>query len=297
MKPLYLFEFVILAMLWGASFLFMKVAAPEFGAVPLIELRVAIASVVLIPIVFMRGSQRQLCTHLTPLLIVGATNSAIPFSLFAFATLSLSAGYTSVVNSTAPLWAAMIGFVWLKQRYSRTALLGFGVGFAGVMILVWSKLTGLQGDIVVAVLAAVFAAVLYGYAVNYSRLTLAKADPFAVAGGSMFTAALMLLPWALWQWPATDISQQAWSSVIALGLLCTALAYVLYFRLIKHIGSEKAITVTYFIPLFGSLFGYILLDEMITSDMLFGGILIILGTGLVMGLISFNRKAKNQSTH
>ncbi len=290
MKPLTMIEYILLAMIWGASFLFMRVASPEFGPVVLIALRVSIAVLCLSPLLLNGKRLSALRENKVALVIVGLFNSAFPFCLFAYATLTLSAGYTSVINASAPLWAALIAFLWLQQKVKGFQLLGLAIGFIGVVILVWNKLSSSVLDIGLGIGAGFLASIMYGYAVNYTKTRLAGVEPLTVAIGSQMTATAVLLPFLFFDWPTETISVNAWLSVIALGVLCTALAYVLYFKLIAQMGGTNAITVTYLIPLFGSLFGYWFLAELMTLDMVLGGLLIILGTALVMGGIKLPAK-------
>ena len=160
---------LLLAAIWGASFIFMRVAAPEFGPVPLIGLRVGIAALVLLPILALRGVLSELRGNWRFLFIAGLTNAAIPFTLFAYATTLLSAGYTSILNSLAPLFTALIGYFWLKNRLSVSAMVGLLLGLIGVILLVQ------DGENVTAktqwygVLAGIGATVFYGFAANYAK--------------------------------------------------------------------------------------------------------------------------------
>ncbi len=291
MKLINGFEFILLAMLWGSSFLFLRVASPEFGPVAIIAIRVLIATVCLLPLLIKKQLLPEVANNKSILFWIGLTNSAIPFVLFSVATLELTAGYTSVINATAPLWAAFIGLIGFQLKLSKSAIIGLFIGFSGVLILVWNKLVAFEVDIIWALCAAMTAAMLYGFAVNYSKKQAHSLHPLSVSFGSLAFASISLLPLCLFYWPQQSVSITGWLSVIALGVFCTALAYVLYFKLIKDLGSSNAITVTYFIPFFGSLFGYWFLDEAITGSMIYGGITILVGTGLTMGLIKFKAKA------
>ncbi|WP_199611077.1 DMT family transporter [Flocculibacter collagenilyticus] len=286
MKISHAFEFILLAVIWGASFLLMRIAVPEFGPFALMELRVAIAAIALIPILIIHQKHKELWQHRKPIFNVGIINSAIPFVLFGYATLYLTAGYTAIINATAPLWTAIIAYFWFRQLLSRSALSGLLIGFVGVTALVWDKLSSLSNNITLAIFAALGATFLYGVTVNYTKVNLAQVNPSAIATGSQISAAIVLMPLAFIYWPTQPISLQAWISVISLGVICTAFAYILYFRLLRNIGGAKAVTVAYFIPVFASLFGVYFLHEPISISMITGGSLIILGTALTMGIIS-----------
>ena len=285
MKARDVVELLVLAALWGGSFLFMRVAAPQFGPVLLIELRVGLAALALLPIVAVRGGLGEMRRHAGAILMVGVINSALPFSLFAFATLSLTAGFASVLNSTAPLFGALVAWLWLGDRLSGARIAGLVIGFGGVVVLVWGRASFKPGGSGLAVAAALVATLLYGIAANYAKKRLAGVDPLSIAAGSQVGAAIVLAPVAAWQWPHALPRPGAWSGVVALALGCTAIAYILYFRLIAHVGPAKAIAVTFLIPVFGILWGAVFLGESVTPRMLAGCAVILGGTSLATGLV------------
>lgn len=286
MKPRDLIDLVCLAALWGASFLFMRIAAPQFGPVPLIELRVAIAALVLAPLLAARGGFTPLIRHWRPLGVLGLLNTALPFCLFAFSTLHLTGGLAAILNSTSPLWGALIAWIWLGQRPSASSGVGLLLGFAGVALLARDKLgAGSQGPLL-AIGAALLGAFLYGVAAGYTRRTLADTEPLAIATGSQIAAAIMLLPAAIVLWPQDAVSASAWWAAISMGVASTALAYFLYFRLIANVGPAKAITVTYLIPMFAMLWGALFIDEAVTASMVAGCAVILAGTALATGVIA-----------
>ncbi len=273
-----LIDLVALGALWGAAFLFMRVAAPEFGPVPLIAVRVAIAAAILLPLLLRRGGVDQARGAALPLAIVGALNTAIPFTLLAYAALTLPAGLSSVLNASVPLFGAVIGFLWLHHRPARRRMIGLAVGFAGVLALAWPRLT--SGSDWRAVAAALAAAVLYGLSAHITQRALAGVRPMVVAAGSQVAAAVLLVPLAALTWPDTPPSGRAWGYAVILGVGCTALAYVLYFRLIARAGPSTAMAVTYLIPVFGVTWGAVLLDERLPASALLGGVLVLSGVAL-----------------
>nr|WP_211168985.1 DMT family transporter [Aromatoleum toluvorans] len=283
-------ELVILAALWGGSFLFMRVAAPQFGPAALIELRVGLAALLLLPVLAWRGHLAPLWRKAGPLLFIGVTNSALPFVLYAWAALSVTAGFASIVNATSPLFAALVAWVWLKDRLSAAAMAGLLLGLLGVVILVWGKASFRVGGAGWAVAACLAATLNYGIAANFTKRFLSGVDPMAIATGSQFYAALVLAPFAVWLWPEAMPGREAWTSVLLLAFACTGVAYVMYFRLIAHVGPARAIAVTFLIPVFGMLWGAILLDEVVTINMLAGCGVILAGTGLATGVIQAPRR-------
>ncbi len=289
MKAFDIGELVLLAALWGASFLFMRLGAHEFGPIALAAVRVGLASVMLIPLLASRGQLAELRTHWKGLLLVGALNSAIPFALFSFAALSITAGLSSIINATTPLWTAVVAFVWLRQGLTPWRVLGLVIGFAGVAFLAWDKASFKSGEEdhagLLAVLACATATFCYGVAANATKRYLTGASPLAVATGSQFAAALMLALPAAWLWPAAMPSGGAWGAALGLAGLCTALAYILYFRLMSRVGPTNAVSVTFLIPLFAILWGAIFLAEAVTAQMIIGGGIVLVGIALALGLV------------
>lgn len=294
MKPKDLLELVALAALWGGSFLFMRIATPEFGPVPLIAVRVAIAAAVLVPILAVFGRPAELAADIGPLVVLGITNSALPFCLLAWATLSLTAGFAAVLNATAPLWAAIVAFAWLGTRLSRWRTAGLVVGFLGVTVLTWGKASFKSGGSGLAIAAALLATLSYGFAANYAKRRLPSAAPLTIAAGSQLAAAVLLLPLGIWLWPAGPISWRAWASVGALGVACTALAYQMYFRLIARLGPAKAITVTFLVPVFAVGWGHALLDEALTVQLAVGCAVVLLGTAMSTGVWTPGRSSRDR---
>ncbi len=289
MSLAHLTDLVLLAALWGASFLFMRVAVPEFGPVPLVAVRVAIAAALLLALLAWRRQLGQLRAPAAPLLLLGALNTAPPFVLLAYATLTVTAGFAAILGATAPLWTALIGAVVLGQHVSRGAAVGLALGLLGVVVLVWGK-TGLapggpQWAMTLAVAAALLATACYGAAAHYSRRLGEDLAPLPMAAGSQVAATLVLAPLAWLSWPAVLPGGLAWGSALMLGIGCTALAYLLYFRLIARVGAVRASSVAFLIPAFATLWGWALLHEPVTLQMLAGAAVILLGTALSLGLL------------
>ncbi|MFG6469042.1 DMT family transporter [Roseateles sp. BYS87W] len=288
MKAFDLGELVLLAALWGASFLFMRLGAHEFGPVVLAAVRVGLASVMLVPLLASRAGLGELRTHWRGLLVVGALNSAIPFALFSFAALSITAGLSSIVNATTPLWTAVVAYLWLHQRLTAPRVLGLVIGFAGVAFLAWDKASfkpGADHSGLFAVAACAGATLCYGLAANATKRYLAGVSPLAVATGSQFAAAVLLAGPAAVLWPATPPSGVAWGAALALAGLCTAVAYILYFRLMSRVGPTNAVSVTFLIPVFAMLWGAVFLHETVTPQMLAGGGVVLVGIALALGLV------------
>ncbi len=285
MKPLDYIELVCLAALWGASFLFMRMAVPEFGPFALVELRTGIAALFLLPFILWQQKMSVIKDNFMVLVIVGLSSTAIPFCLLSFATLSVSAGYASILNATTPIFTALVTWFWVKEKLGLSALLGLVVGFLGVFILVFDKQGGQETVSLLPVLAALVATFCYGIGINYTKQKLSHLSPIVIAFGSQLTASLSLLPFAIWFWPSTLPSLQSWVAVSILGVASTGIAFILFFRLIANIGPNKAVTVTYLIPFFGVIWGSLLLDEVLTVYMAAGGFFILFGVALSTGML------------
>lgn len=299
MNPVNLAQLLVLAALWGGSFLFIRVGVTDLGVAPLMALRVGIGALFLLIVLALRGSPRKAFATMRqrawPLIVVGVFNSAAPFCLFAYAELTLSAGVTSVINATTPLWGALVAFLWLGDRLSRLRVAGLAIGFAGVLALVWdqtfahpngataSAITPMS--IALAAVAALAATLCYGIAASYTKRHLMGVDSLTVAAGTMTAATLVLLPFALVSWPAGPVSMHAWGAVLGLGVACTGVAYMLFFHLIAVVGPARAITVTFVIPIFGILWGALFLAERVSIGMAAACGIVLAGTALATGVV------------
>lgn len=282
----HLLQLTALAAIWGGSFLFMRIGAPEMGPVMLIALRTAIAGLFLLPFLYAYRAYRDVRENLPLIALVGILGSAIPFSLLAYATLHISAGFASVLNATTPLSGALVAGFWLQERLSVGALLGLLVGFSGVIVLVWGRGHLPSVDFGLAVVAALGATLFYALAANITMRWLKAVKPLALASLSQVFAALALTPLALLLLPDQMPSMDAWWSVILLGVVCTGAAYILYFHLIRQVGSTKTLTVTYLIPAFGLFWGWAFLQEEVTWSTIVGCLLILAGVGMTSGVFS-----------
>jgi drug/metabolite transporter (DMT)-like permease len=287
--------FVLLAAIWGSSFLFMRVASVEFGAWPMAATRVAIAALALWPLLWLQGLIPVFRQHAARVLWVGVLNSGIPFACFGFAVQHLSTGLTSILNATVPLFGAIVAWLWLGDRPDRSRITGLILGFMGVGLLVRQAMVSPQSDAADpmtgwAVAACLLATLCYALAASYTRRNLTGVPPLVTATGSQVGATLGLaLPAAL-TWPAHSPGLMAWGAVAVVGIACTAVAYVLYFRLIATAGPARTLTVTFVVPLFAIVYGVMLLGETLRGDMLAGGVVVIVGTALSTGLLRLPRR-------
>jgi drug/metabolite transporter (DMT)-like permease len=282
-------DFLLLAAIWGSSFLFTRLGVVEFGALPAASMRVFVAAAVLLPLVWLRGMGPVLRRHAKPILLIGILNSAIPFVCFSFALLSITTGLSAILNATVPLFGALVAWFWLKDRPTGSRIVGLAIGFAGVALLAWDKASFKPDASGVApawaVLACLFATVCYGIAANAAKRYLGGLPSLVTATGSQVGASVALILPAIWFWPAQTPSLRAWLALIALGVFCTGVAYVLYFRLIEQAGPARALAVTFVVPVFAIFYGALFLGESVTSWMIVCGVVIVCGTALSTGLL------------
>lgn len=280
-----LIRLVTLSAIWGASFIFMRVAVPVLGPVVLIEARLLLAAGLLFSVGIILKQGLKLGQHWRHYLVLGLFNSALPFLLFAFAAQTLSASLLSILNATAPIWGAVIGAVWSRAPLRGKTALGLALGVAGVGLLVGFDRVTLQPGAGWAIVATLAAAFCYGVASNYAKSSQAASsnDPYANAHGSMWAAALLLAPAVPFFPAAAEPAFSVLGAVVALGVFCTGIAYLLYFRLVADLGAAPALTVTFLIPVFGILWGHLFLGEAIGWHTLAGAAVVLLGTALVTG--------------
>lgn len=293
----WLLDFSLLAAIWGSSFLFMRLGASEFGALPTAGVRVAMASCFLLPLVLWRGLGPPLLKHWKKTFLVGLINSGIPFACYSYALLSITTGLSSIINATAPMFGALIAWIWLKDRPHGLRILGLLIGFVGVALLVWDKASfkpEASGHATAwAVLACLVACIFYGISANYAKRYLQGIPPLVTATGSQLGATLGLALPTLWLWPQHTPSTQAWLALLCVGVLCTGVAYILYFKLIETVGPARALTVNFVAPVFALFYGRVFLSEAVSPWMVFCGVVIVCGTMLSSGLITLKPSIKS----
>jgi len=280
-----LLDLCLLAAIWGASFLFTRVSVPEFGAFALVFVRAVCAALFLLPLMFMKRQWGTMWQYGKPIFLVGLFNCVLPFALFSWALLSITSGFASIGNATAALWTPLVAWLWLGERLAGLRLAGLMVGFVGVGILAADE-AGFHGEHGwLAVLAVLLATLMYGVSANVVRRYLSGVPALGIAFGTQGVAVVMLWPLAWRYWPESMPGGLAWGAVIALGVGCSALAFILYFRLISQVGPSRAATVAYLIPAFGMGWGALFLDEPITLQMLVGALVVLAGTAMSSGVI------------
>ncbi len=288
MRPIDFAGIVALGALWGASFLFMRVAAPEFNPLPVADLRVIIGGLLLLAVALPAGLHLDVRTRWRQYLILGTMNVAIPYTLISAAATELPASLSSILIATTPVFAATVGWLWLSDPLTGRQVAGVVLGLGGVALLVgWTPLDMTIG-VVLSIVAVVMAALCYGFCSHYSARALRSGAGMEIPIMQQLTAAVLLLPFAAATVPDTGPSGKAILSVVALGLFTTGLAVLLFFRLIRRVGPFRTNIATYFTPAFGILWGALLLDEQLSVGT-FVGFGIILASALMMSDVGLVR--------
>ncbi|MBX9764384.1 MAG: DMT family transporter [Pseudomonadaceae bacterium] len=289
MRPADLARLLVLAAIWGASFLFMRIVAPVLGSMPTAFFRASIGLLGLLAIVWLMRVRWQFNGKLKQCLMLGVINAGIPSAMYCLAALVLPAGYSAIFNATTPMMGVLIGMLFFAEALTLSKAAGVAIGLFGVAVLTRTGPVAFDLDLLLGAAACLVATACYGVAGFLTRRWIGQQgglDNRLTALASLAGASLFLLPLfggSLWlQPPASWGGLEVWLSLAGLGLLCTALAYVLYFRLLSDIGPIKASTTTFLIPPFGVLWGALLLDEPLSWAYLYGGVLIALALWLVV---------------
>lgn len=274
-------ELGVLGAIWGASFMFMRVAAPEFGSMPLVEMRLVLGAVILLPFLWMARASFPL-KRWPMLALVGAINSAVPFALFAWAAQRAPAGVGAITNSMAVLFTALVGFLFYREAIGTRRGIALLAGFAGVIVLASGKVEG--ASVGWAAAAGCLAAFLYGVGAHLVKRHLGDLPAAATAAATLACSAIVVAPFAIAQWPQHDVSPRAWGAAVLIGVLCTGAAYAMYYRLLQRIGAGRAVMVTYLVPLFAVAWAWLLLDEPLTLTMGIAG-------ALILGSVALSQKS------
>jgi drug/metabolite transporter (DMT)-like permease len=268
-----------LAALWGASFLFIRIASPVFGPILTIQGRVTLAGLALL--IFLIVSKKSMFLHKywKQYLIIGALNAAVPFTLIATAALYLPASISAILNSLTPLFTGLVVWGWLQEKLSVSKWVGTVFGVVGVFILVgWSSIPYTK-EMIFAVILSILSTISYGIAGVYAKKNFANVPALSLAAGQQIAASILLVPFTFINLPknTSHITTVSVLAVVALALFCTAIAYLLYFYLINSVGPTKTLSVTFLIPVFGLMWGQIFLQEELTVGMI-AGLMVILGS-------------------
>lgn len=288
---------ILLSSLWGLSFIFMRVAAPEFGVVPLILIRMGIGALLLMPLLVSLHYLRLIWAHKRQLLLLGIVSHVLPFSLLALATTRLEAGFTSLINATTPIFTALLGALFFATTIQRQQYLGLALALLGIYVLSADRLDFALGGDGWFILAALGATFCYGIAGNYSKTRLGHLPTRVLAAGSSSMSALVLLIPGIILWPSDPISPLAWGNALALAALSTTLAFLLYFGLLASAGATATSTVTFLVPVSALLWGYLLLDESLTVQIIAGMVITLIGTAIATKLLRIKRRGALAPPH
>ncbi len=278
---------LILGLIWGTSFMLMRIAAPVFGPILTTFGRASLGALSLYLFARHSGIDFQWRKNAKTYLIIGVTNTAIPFSLFAWSALYIPSAYMATMNSLAPIFTAVFGFLLLSERLSVLRISAFLLGLFGVAVLVGIGPIEVTPTVIGGVLAGMGAAINYGFAATYTRMHAKEIPSLATAAGSQFAAALALLPFALPSVPHAleHGTSSALISVLILGVVCTGVAYGLFFHLISTEGASKAVTVTFLVPATASIWAWLLLGEPITTGIVTGLAVVLVATAMSLGIV------------
>ncbi len=292
MKPNDVLALILLGAIWGSSFLFIRVAVPVLGPFLLMELRVWLASLVLAPLAVALGRVPGVRLRWRQFLVVGLLNAAVPFTLIAFAEIEITASLAAILNSTTVLFSALVAAAWIGDPLTGRKIAGVILGVFGVAVLVGLDPLPVTSAVLLAVGASLAASLSYAIFGTYIRQTFAGIRPLTLAVGQQTGATLLLLLPAAATLPGEAPSLPVALSALALAVLCTAVAYLLFFTLIVHVGPTSTLTVTFLAPGFGVLFGVLLLGEPFGTPTLVGLAIILLSVALVTGIGPGRQKEK-----
>ena len=279
-------DLVLLSAIWGASFMFTQMGAKDLGVVLTTLARVGIATAFLIPLIILKGQLQALASVWKQALFLGMFSSVLPFCAYAWALQSITTTTASIANATTPLFGAVIAWLWLRDALSTSRVLGLVIGFLGVCALVLTKSWGsghLASDLLGTVVC-LLAPLSYGLSASYSKKYMTNVPPLLSAAGSQAGATVMLLPFAGMFLPDHAVAAQTWAAMLTLGVLCSGVAYILFYRIIAKAGPAKALTVTFAIPLFALIYGVSFLGETVSWPMVASALVIVCGIALATGL-------------
>ena len=283
MKTNHIIGLICLGAIWGSSFIFMRVLAPVLGPIATADFRVLLGGATLLIYYLVVGYNAEWKSNWRHYLVIWVLNSAIPFSLFSFAALHIPAGYSALLNSTAPLFGSVFSALWLGEALTARKLTGVVLGASGVALVARIGVANnIDEHFTISLVACLVAAMCYSLTGIYIKKFASGAKSLGIAGASQLFAGLALLPILPFAPIRGEISSLVVANMLALAILCSAIAYVLYFRLISEVGPTKALTVTFLIPVFGMIWGAIFLNEPITMSMLGGAGLIVMGIWFVV---------------
>ena len=285
MKPADLVRLVTLAALWGASYLFMRVAVPHTGVAGMVEGRTLAGGLVMAAFVVARGIAPDWRRHGRGYLVVGLVGVAIPFALIGVAVRFIDASTAAILNATSPLFGSLVAAIWIKDRLTAPKIAGIALSIAGIAILVGWTPRPMSAAELGACGLCLAACACYGYVAVFAKARMKDAPATALSAMSCLVASGAALPFAIASPPAAATPATAWLALAALGVACTGIAFILYYRLIADLGPVRATMVTLLIPVFGILWGALFLDEPLTPGRLAGAATVLAGCAFALGLV------------
>lgn len=287
-------DFILLSAIWGSSFMFTKIAAQDIGAISTSFCRVAIGALFLLPLLILRHQTALLKQHWKKAFILGIFYAGIPFTAYSFALMTISTSTGAIVNATTALFGALVAWLWLKEKPGLSRSVGLVLGFTGVSLLALQNAHAAPKEALasqlIGMLVCLLAPLCYGLSASYTKLYFSNIPALVSSTGSQIGATFFLAPFAIFFWPDHSMQLSTIGSLLALGIVCTGLAFLMFFRIITLAGPSKALTVTFAVPIFAAFYGVTFLNETITLTMMLCAVVILVGISLSTGLVRLPRK-------
>jgi drug/metabolite transporter (DMT)-like permease len=270
----YWFLLTCLGALWGSAFMFIKIGTPDFGPIALVNSRLIIASFIFLPILLRKKYLPLLKPIWKHALVISISNNVIPFTLFSYASLGANSNILAILNATTAFNTMIIAYLWLDEKVSTKQIFGLALGFLGVLILVNPQSAEAT---LIASLSCLIASVFYSFSAVFIQKNAAKTNKLVLIGWSLVFSSIIMMPMTYFYLPTKLPSLEATLAVIWLGAISTGFAFLGWVRLIEKIGAVKTSTVAYFLPIFGIIWGNIFLDEIISTTIIVGCLVILVG--------------------
>jgi drug/metabolite transporter (DMT)-like permease len=288
LRPADVARLVALGAMWGASYLFMRVAVPHLGPALMIELRVLVAGLLLVAFLYASGRTAGWARHWRSWLVVGVVGTAVPFLLIAEALRTIDASTAAILNALVPLFATIVAALWIREPITPPKAAGIALSLLGTAVLVGWTPAPMSAKELLAASMSVAATMLYGYNIVFSKVRLREATPMATSAATLLFAALVLAPFTPLDRDFATVPAAAWAALGGLALVSTTVAFIFYYRLIADIGPVKASTVTLLVPVFGMIWGVAFLGEPLTPGRIAGCAIILFGCAMILGLVRFS---------
>jgi drug/metabolite transporter (DMT)-like permease len=290
-----LLRLIFLAAIWGASFMFTKLTVPQLGPYSTASIRLLIGGIFMLIYFVITGFNPEVKKYYKEYFIIGVLNSGIPFTLFAYAAQHLPASLLAILNSTAPLFGAVFSAIWLSDKLNFQKILGLILGMCGVALTTNITSVNITNSEILSIGLCLVATMCYGLAGVYMKKKTSHINSTGITGIAQLFGGAFIFPTVFLSDKAFNFNLPVTINILCLAILCSAIAYLLYYKLVKDVGPTKALTVTFLIPVFGILLSVIFLGEHISLNMIGGIILILLGTSLVLNLVKLRSKKLHEA--